>query len=177
MMNLIEERKGGTLPLLLQCPHDKGQIILGYLAAFSILSMIQTTVIIFGASFVYQVSFGTTILHYISLYITAVVLGWTSLVLGIFLSAFARSEFQAVQFIPLVLFPVIFLSGIIIPLVQIPEMFRWLSNLIPMTYGIHLLQRIATEGYVLELTNIDLIAMLLFFMLFLVGSRLSLRET
>ena len=176
MMNLIEERKGGTLPLLLQCPHDKGQIILGYLAAFSILSMIQTTVIIFGASFVYQVSFGTTILHYISLYITAVVLGWTSLVLGIFLSAFARSEFQAVQFIPLVLFPVIFLSGIIIPLIQIPEMFRWLSNLIPMTYGIHLLQRIATEGYVLELTNIDLIAMLLFFILFLVGSRLSLRE-
>lgn len=176
MMNLIDERKKGTLSLLLQCPYDKGQIIIGYLGAFSILSMIQTTLIIIFASVVYQVSFGTTILHYLSLYVAAVILGWTSLVLGIFFSSFARSEFQAVQFIPLVLFPSIFLSGIIIPLIQIPESFRWLSLLVPLTYGIHLLQRIAIEGYVLDLFNIDLLAMILFFTLFLVGSRLSLKE-
>jgi len=177
MMNLIDERKNGTLPLLLQCPHDKIGIILGYLGAFSILSMLQTTLIIVVAGIVYHVSFGTTILHFISLYIAAIVLGWTSLVLGIFLSSFARSEFQAIQFLPLVLFPAIFLSGIIIPLVQIPEIFRWLSSLIPLTYGVHLLQRIAIEGYVLEPFDIDLLAMILFFILFLIGSRLSLKET
>jgi ABC transporter DrrB family efflux protein len=177
IMNLIDERKKGTLPLLLQCPHDKGQIILGYLGAFSILSMLQTTLIIVFASIFFQVSFGTTVLQYISLYITAVILGWTALVLGILLSSFARSEFQAVQFIPLVLFPAMFLSGIIIPLIQIPETFRWLSLLIPLTYGVHLLQRIAIEGYVLELINRDLLAMILFFVLFLFGSRLSLKET
>ena len=176
MMNLIDERKKGTLSLLLQCPYDKGQIIIGYLGAFSILSMIQTTLIIIFASVVYQVSFGTTILHYLSLYVAAIILGWTSLVLGIFFSSFARSEFQAVQFIPLVLFPSIFLSGIIIPLIQIPESFRWLSLFVPLTYGVHLLQRIAIEGYVLDLFNIDLLAMILFFTLFLVGSRLSLKE-
>lgn len=176
MMNLIDERRKGTLSLLLQCPYDKGQIILGYLAAFSILSMIQTTLIIIFASFVYQVSFGTTLLQYFSLYIAAVILGWTSLVLGIFLSSFARSEFQAVQFIPLVIFPAIFLSGIIIPLIQIPESFRWLSLFVPLTYGVHLLQRIAIEGYVLDLFNIDMLAMILFFILFLFGSRVSLKE-
>jgi len=177
LMNLIEERKKGTLPLVLQCPFDKGQIIMGYLGAFSILSLIQTTLVIVTANLVYQVSFGTNIWHYISLYITAVLLGWTSLVLGIFCSSFARSEFQAVQFIPLVLFPAIFLSGIIIPLIQIPEIFRWLSLIFPLTYGVHLLQRIAIEGYILEPLNLDLIAMFLFFILFLFGSRLTLKET
>jgi len=177
IMNLIDERKKGTLPLLLQCPHDKSQIILGYLGAFSILSMLQTTLIIVFASIFFEVSFGTTVLQYVSLYIAAVILGWTALVLGILLSSFARSEFQAVQFIPLVLFPAMFMSGIIIPLIQIPETFRWLSFLIPLTYGVHLLQRIAIEGYVLELFNQDLLVMILFFVLFLFGSRLSLKET
>ena len=177
LMNLIEERKKGTLHLLLQCPHDKGHIIIGYLMAFSVFSMIQTTFIIVITSTFYQVSFGTNIFHYISLYFTAVLLGWTSLMLGIFCSSFARSEFQAVQFIPLVLFPAIFLSGIIIPLIQIPEIFRWLSFLFPLTYGISLLQQISIEEYVLELTNMDLLVLVFFFLLFLLGSRLSLKET
>lgn len=176
-MNLIDERRKGTLPLLLQCPFDKGDIILGYLGAFSLLSMIQTTLIILMAGWLYNVSFGTELLQYASLYIVAVIMGWISLVLGLFLSAFARTEFQAVQFIPLVLFPVFFLSGIIIPLIQIPEIIRWMSYLIPITYGIHLLQRIAIEGYVLEPFNTDLLVMILFFIIFLVGSRISLKET
>jgi len=46
-MNLIGERKGITIPLLLQCPYDKGQIIIGYLFTFSLVSALQTTVIIF----------------------------------------------------------------------------------------------------------------------------------
>ncbi len=177
MMNLIEERKGGTLPLLLQCPYDKGQIVLGYLAAFSVVSMAQTTVIILVAGFLFNVSFGTTLTQYISLYIGAVILGWTGLVLAIFLSSFARSEFQAVQFIPIVILPMLLLSGIVIPLNQIPEVIRWASFLLPTTYGVHLLRQIAIEGYVLEPFNTDLIAMLFFFALFLFSSRFTLKET
>ena len=176
-MNLIDERRKGTLPLLLQCPFDKGDIILGYLGAFSILSMLQTSLIILMAGWLYNVSFGTEFLQIASLYIVAVIIGWISLVVGLFLSAFARTEFQAVQFIPLVLFPVFFLSGIIIPLIQIPEIIRWVSYLIPITYGIHLLQRIAIEGYILEPFNTDFLAMVIFFIIFLVGSRISLKET
>ena len=177
MMNLIGERKGGTLPLLLQCPYDKGQIILGSLAAFSIISMAQTTVIILMAGLLFQVSFGTTLAQYHSLYISAVILGWTGLVLAIFLSSFARSEFQAVQFIPIVILPMLLLSGIVIPLSQIPEIIRLFSYLLPTTYGVHLLRQIVIEGYVLEPFNIDLIAMLFFFVLFLFGSRFTLKET
>ncbi len=177
IMNLIGERKGGTLPLLLQCPYDKSQIILGYLAAFSIFSMVQTTVTIIVASTIFNVSFGTTLAHYISIYIGAVIVGWTGLVLAIFLSSFARSEFQAIQFVPIVILPIILMSGIVIPISQIPEIIRWVSYLLPTTYAVHLLRQIAIEGYVLELFNIDLIAMLLFFFLFLFGSRLTLNET
>ncbi|MFX0211964.1 MAG: ABC transporter permease [Candidatus Hodarchaeota archaeon] len=177
MMNLIGERKGGTLPLLLQCPYDKGQIIIGYLATFSVVSMAQTTVIMIVARAIFNVSFGTTFAHYISLYIGAVILGWTGLVLAIFLSSFARSEFQAIQFVPIVILPALLLSGIVIPLSQIPEIIRWVSYLLPTTYGVHLLRRISIEGYVLEIFNIELIAMLLFFILFLIGSRFTLKES
>jgi len=177
IMNLIEERKGGTLPLLLQCPYDKSQIIFGYLTAFSIVSMAQTTVIIIVANILFKVSFGTTLAHYISIYIGAVILGWTGLVLAIFLSSFARSEFQAIQFVPIVILPALLLSGIVIPLSQIPEQIRWVSYLFPTTYGVHLLRQISIEGYVLEPFNTDLIAMFFFFVLFLFGSRLTLKET
>ena len=177
IMNLIGERKGGTLPLLLQCPYDKSQIIFGYLAAFSVVSMAQTTVIIIVANVLFNISFGTTLAQYLSLYIGAVILGWTGLVLAIFLSSFARSEFQAIQFVPIVILPALLLSGIVIPLSQIPEVIRWVSYLFPTTYGVHLLRQISIEGYILELFNTDLIAMLLFFVLFLLGSRLTLKET
>lgn len=176
-MNLIGERKGGTLPLLLQCPYDKLQIIAGYLIAFSIFSMFQTMIVILAASFLFNISFGSTILNYISLYIGAVIVGWTALILAIFLSSFARSEFQAVQFIPLVILPALMLSGIVIPLEQIPQEIRWISYLLPTTYGVHLLRQISIEGYVLELFNIDLIAQAIFLIVFLVGARLTLKET
>jgi ABC-2 type transport system permease protein len=177
IMNLIGERKSGTLSLLLQCPYDKVEIILGYLAAFSVVSMLQTTMVMLVAGIVFQVSFGSSFAHIISVYIGAVVVGWTGLILAIFLSAFARSEFQAVQFIPIVIIPVLLLSGIIIPLNQIPEVLRWVSYLVPTTYGVHLLRQISIEGVVLSPFNYDLIFQLVFFVIILMGTRLTLRET
>ncbi|MHA1215154.1 MAG: ABC transporter permease [Candidatus Hodarchaeales archaeon] len=177
IMNLIAERKNGTLALLLQCPYDKGQIVIGYLLAFSLVSMIQTTVIIVFSSLFFNVSFGSTIFQYISLYIAAVVLGWTGLVLAIFLSSFARSEFQAVQFIPMIILPAILVSGILIPIESIPETIRWVSYILPTTYGVHLLRAISIEGLTLTIFNVDLLAQILFFLVFLFGSRFTLKES
>ncbi len=176
IMTLIEERRSGTLSLLLQCPYDKIEIILGYLAAFSIVSTIQTTLIILIAGLVFQVSLGVTIANYISLYIAAIIVGWTGLVLAIFLSAFARSEFQAVQFIPITIIPVLLLSGIVIPLSQIPEIIRWVSYLLPTTYSVDLLRQIAIEGYVLEPLNFGLLFQISFVLMLVVASRLTLKE-
>ena len=177
IMNLIGERKSGTLSLLLQCPYDKIEIILGYLAAFSVVSMLQTTMIMLVAGFMFQISFGATFAHIISVYIGAIIVGWTGLILAIFLSAYARNEFQAVQFIPLVIIPILLLSGIIIPLNQIPEIIRWVAYLLPTTYGVHLLRQISIEGVVLTLFNFDLIFLLSFFVIVLIITRLTLRET
>lgn len=177
IMNLIGERKSGTLSLLLQCPYDKIEIILGYLAAFSVVSMVQATIIMLVAGFVFQISFGATFAHIISVYIGAVVVGWTGLILAIFLSAYARSEFQAVQFIPLIILPVLLLSGIIIPLNQIPEILRWVAYLVPTTYGVNLLREISIEGVILTPFNFDFLFQLIFFIILLIGTRLTLRET
>ncbi|MFW9854189.1 MAG: ABC transporter permease [Candidatus Thorarchaeota archaeon] len=177
IMNLIGERKAGTLDLLLQCPYDKGQIIFGYLGAFSILSFFQTTVILIAASILFNIQLAFGLAELASLYIGAVVCGWTGLVLAIFLSSYARNEFQAIQFVPIVILPALLLSGIIIPLNQIPEVVRWVAYLIPTTYGVHLLRQISIEGLILTPWNVDLIVQLLFVVLFLFGSRLTLRET
>jgi ABC-2 type transport system permease protein len=177
IMNLIAERKAGTLDLLLQCPYDKGQIIFGYLGAYSILSFCQTTVILITASIIFNIQLAFGIAELVSLYIGAVVCGWTGLVLAIFLSSYARNEFQAIQFVPIVILPALLMSGIIIPLNQIPLIIRWVAYLIPTTYGVQLLRQISIEGLVLTPWNVDLLVQLLFVVVFLFGSRFTLRET
>ncbi len=177
IMTLIEERRSGTLSLLLQCPYDKIEIILGYLGAFAVVSAVQTTLIIIVAGVVFQVTLGATIANYISLYIVAIISGWTGLVLAIFLSAFARSEFQAVQFIPISIIPILLLSGIVIPLNQIPEIIRWMSYLMPTSHAVDLLRKISIEGYILEPSNFGFLFQIGFLILLVVASRLTLKES
>ncbi|HEX2142179.1 MAG TPA: ABC transporter permease, partial [Candidatus Limnocylindria bacterium] len=66
--------------------------------------------------------------------------------LGIFLSTFARSEFQAVQFIPLVIVPQILLSGVLVPVESEPEWLQVISNLLPLTYAVDGLRAVMLEG-------------------------------
>jgi ABC-2 type transport system permease protein len=68
------------------------------------------------------------------------------------------------------------LSGIVIPLSQIPEIIRWVSYLLPTTYSVDLLRQIAIEGYVLEPLNFGLLFQIGFFIILVVASRLTLKE-
>jgi len=66
--------------------------------------------------------------------------------LGIFISTFARNEFQMVQFIPLILFPQIFLCGVIWPVEQMPDYLQWLSIILPLKYAVDGLRDIMLAG-------------------------------
>ena len=66
--------------------------------------------------------------------------------LGLLMSAFARTEFQAVQFMPLVAFPQILLSGLLAPRDSLPDVLRWISDALPLSY--------ATDAFT-ELANSD----------------------
>ena len=66
--------------------------------------------------------------------------------LGIFISAFARNEFQVVQFIPLILLPQVFLCGVIWPVERMPDYLQWLSAILPLTYAVDGLRDIMLAG-------------------------------
>jgi ABC-2 type transport system permease protein len=66
--------------------------------------------------------------------------------LGLFVSAFARTEFQAVQFLPLVLLPQFILCGIIVPRDELPTVLRWISDLLPLSYAIDATKQVISDS-------------------------------
>src|SRR5438094_2242 len=76
--------------------------------------------------------------------------------LGIFLSMFARSEFQAVQFIPLVVVPQVLLSGIIFPVSSEPKALQYLSDVLPLTYAVNGMRDIMVKGADLTWSSLQL---------------------
>ena len=66
--------------------------------------------------------------------------------LGIFVSTYARNEFQVVQFIPLIILPQLFLSGVLWPVEQMPGYLQWLSDFLPLTYAVQGMRAVMLEG-------------------------------
>jgi ABC-2 type transport system permease protein len=104
-------------------------------------------------------------------------LGAGALVLGSFFSNFARSEFQVVQFIPLIITPQIVLCGIWWPLQSVPEFIRPFSYMLPLTYAAHALRAVMLKGAgVADILYPDLLALGVFFLIFFAAATLMLRR-
>ncbi|MBI1376153.1 MAG: ABC transporter permease subunit [Frankiales bacterium] len=138
----LRERTSGTLERLLSMPTGKGDFVFGYALAFSLLAVVQALVVA-GVSFWWlglHVAGSTWLVV-----LLAVVDGLTGTALGLFVSAFAQTEFQAVQFMPVALLPQLLLCGLIVPTDQLPPVLEWLSWLLPLTYTFDALQRVAVD--------------------------------
>jgi ABC-2 type transport system permease protein len=140
---MLRERTGGTLERLMTLPIAKLDLLLGYGIAFAVIAAVQ-------ASVSAAVAFGPLDLHIagstpavIALAIANAVLG---MALGLFVSAFATAEFQAVQFMPAFVFPQILLCGLITPRDQMASALRWISDAMPLTYAYDALHRVAGLG-------------------------------
>jgi len=105
------------------------------------------------------------------------ILGAGALVLGSFFSNFARSEFQVVQFIPLIITPQIVLCGIWWPLQSVPEFIRPFSYILPLTYAAHALRAVMLKGAgIADILYPDLLALVVFFLIFFAAATLMLRR-
>ena len=160
---LLRERTTGTLYRLLATPIRRGEIISGYLLGYGIFAVIQTVLIVGYALVVFKIQILGSIP---AIFLINLLLALTALALGLLISTFANSEFQMLQFIPIIVIPQIFFTG----LIPVNQMLGWLqpiAHLMPLYYGANALTGIITKGQSLAVLYPDVIALVGFFLLFL----------
>jgi ABC-2 type transport system permease protein len=140
----LRERRTGTLERLLSMPLGKGDFILGYTLAFALLAVAQTLVAVAYAVWVCGLDIKGSIWLLIAVALADAILGTT---LGLFVSAFAGSEFQVVQFLPAFVFPQILLGGIFLPRDQLPEGLHIISDWLPLSHAIDALNAVANDTH------------------------------
>jgi len=139
----LRERRSGTLERLLSMPLGKGDFILGYALAFGLLAVFQTAIVVSFAVWVCGLEIEGSIWLLFAVAVADALLGTA---LGLLASAFARTEFQVVQFMPLIVFPQILLGGIFIPRDQLPAGLEEISDWLPLSYAIDALQAVAADS-------------------------------
>jgi ABC-2 type transport system permease protein len=140
---MLRERTSGTLERLLSMPMAKADLLTGYALAFGLVAVVQTAI----ASAVTLGPLGLDVRGPTALVVLfAVVDALLGTSLGLLLSAFARTEFQAVQFLPAVVLPQLLLCGLFAPRDRMAAPLRWLSDVFPLTYAVQGMQRVAAAA-------------------------------
>ncbi len=167
-ISFLRERIGGTLERLLATPVTRGEIVLGYTLGFGIFAAVQVVLIItFSLMRLDVPALGPLPAFVIGLYVPVagnvlvavlvtllLVIGAVSL--GIFLSTFARTELQILQFIPIVIVPQGLLSGIFWSTDALPTVLQWISRVLPVTYAVEGLRDVIIRGYGLDAPSVQL---------------------
>lgn len=141
-VSFLRERTSGTLERLLATPIRRSEIVLGYLAGFGIFTLIQASLI---AWFSVQVLGMSMAGHIVNMLLINLLLSLTALTLGTLLSSFASSEFQIIQFIPIIIVPQAFFSGLF-NLDAMNPVLQKLSYIMPLYYGADAMRGIMVRG-------------------------------
>jgi ABC-2 type transport system permease protein len=139
----LRERSSGTLERLLTMPVGKLDILLGYALAFGVLAVIQATLASLVAVHIYGLDVAGPQWFLILVALADALLGAT---LGLAASAFARTEFQAVQFMPAFVLPQALLCGLLVPLDKLPAVLEFIARALPLTYAIEAMNHVAREA-------------------------------
>ncbi|NEM90676.1 ABC transporter permease [Galbitalea soli] len=139
----LRERRGGTLERLMTMPMGRADFILGYALAFGLIAVVQALIAVGYAVWVCGLTVAGDPWLLVLVAVVNALLGTT---LGLFVSAFARTEFQVVQFMPALVFPQILLGGIFIPRDRMPDVLRIISDWLPLSHSIAALQKVAADA-------------------------------
>jgi ABC-2 type transport system permease protein len=129
----LRERSSGTLERLLAMPTGKGDFLGGYALAFGLVAAVQSTLAVLLSVSLLGLEVSGPVWMLVVVAVADAVLGSA---LGLFVSAFARTEFQAVQFMPLLVIPQILLCGLFLPRPAMPPVLEAISNLLPLSYAV-----------------------------------------
>lgn len=142
----LRERRSGTLERLMTTPLAKADFILGYALAFAVMATLQAVLTVTFAVAVCGLDVEGPLWQ---LGLVAVVDAILGTALGLLASAFARTEFQAVQFMPVLVFPQIILGGLFMPRDEMPDVLYAISDWLPLSYAIDTINAVMTaeEGW------------------------------
>ncbi len=169
---LLKERTSGTLERLLATPIKRSEIVAGYMIGYGLFALLQTIIIVLFGIYVLD------IVHVGSIWLVLlinIVVALVSLSLGALLSSFAASEFQMMQFIPLVIIPQVFFSGIF----PLDNMVEWLQNIgriMPLYYAADALNGVMYKGYSFSEILVDLVILACFALVFITLNIVSLKK-
>ncbi|WP_059171771.1 ABC transporter permease [Bacillus sp. FJAT-27445] len=142
-VSFLRERTSGTLERLLASPLRRWEIVAGYVLGFGIFTTIQATIIAWYGIYILDMLMEGSFLLVL---LTILLLSFTALTLGILLSAFANNEMQIIQFIPLVIVPQVFFSGLF-NLETMSEWLSWIGPLTPLYYAADAMRDLMVRGY------------------------------
>jgi ABC-2 type transport system permease protein len=157
-ISFLRERTSGTLERLLATPVTRGEIVLGYSVGFAIFAILQVLILTAYTLMAIDVpaigpipafTFGLNVHAAGSpalAFLIAVFLAIGAVVLGIFLSTYARTELQVVQFIPIVIVPQGLLGGIFWPVDRLPDILQPIARVLPVTYAVDGLREVMLRG-------------------------------
>ena len=169
---LLRERTTGTLERVLATPIKRSDIVFGYLIGYGVFAIIQTLIIVFFSIYLLNINLAGSLTYVI---LINILLAIAALVMGIFISTFANSEFQMVQFIPIVAIPQVLFSGIF----PLENMSPWLSNigyLFPLRYAGHALTNIMIKGQGWSNIWFDVLILFVFIIIFTTMNMIGLKR-
>lgn len=172
-ITMQRERASGTLERILTTPLRRLDLLIGYGTAFSIAAAAQATLACVVSFWLLGFD---TVGNPAWVFAIAIVNAVLGVALGLLCSAFARTEFQAVQFIPVVMVPQLLLAGIIVPRAALPDWLQWVSNVLPASYALEAVQQVGAHP---ELTGIavrDIVVVLGFTLATLCLAAVTLRR-
>ena len=136
----LRERTSGTLERLLAMPMGKLDFLLGYAVAFGLVAAVQSALAVGVCVWLLDLTIVGAVWL---LMVVAVVDALLGTALGLLVSAFARTEFQAVQFMPALVIPQILLCGLFVPRDQLPRVLEVISDVLPLSYAVDAMQSVA----------------------------------
>jgi ABC-2 type transport system permease protein len=170
-VSFLRERSQGTLERLFASSLRRGEIVVGYMLGFTVVALLQAALVLFFSLYVLKIHNSGSVLL---IFVMELLMVLAAVNLGIFLSTFARTEFQAVQFIPLVVVPQVLLSGVMVPIASEPQWMQVISNALPLTYAVNGLRDIMIKGADLSWSSLQLDGVVVFgFCLALVAAAIA----
>ncbi|PCF41528.1 ABC transporter permease [Staphylococcus delphini] len=169
---LLRERTTGTLERLLASPIKRSQIVLGYILGYGTFSFIQTLLIVCFSVFVLKIGVNGSIGYVI---LITLIIALVALTLGILLSTFAASEFQMIQFIPIVIVPQVLFAGII-PVESMNDILQGFAHIMPLYYAGQALQNVMIRGFGFEAIALPLAILLVLFIVLLILNMIGMKR-